>query len=79
MGDPRIMIVNAVSRGRRPGLQCKGAILRAIAVRDEARMRLASAALSPVFAYVSSSDGFYEDGSFIQHTRHPYAAGCAQR
>ena len=28
-----------------------------------------------VFAYVTSGDGFYRDGSFIQHNRHPYTAG----
>ena len=25
-----------------------------------------------MFAFVTSGDGFYVDGSFIQHTRHPY-------
>jgi hyaluronate lyase len=28
-----------------------------------------------VFAYVTTSDGFYRDGSFIQHGKHPYTAG----
>ena len=27
---------------------------------------------SSLFQYVTSGDGFYADGSFIQHTHHPY-------
>ncbi len=30
---------------------------------------------SSVFAYVTTGDGFYRDGSFIQHGKHPYTAG----
>ncbi len=36
---------------------------------------VAGAGASSVFAYVTSGDGFYRDGSFIQHGRHPYTAG----
>ena len=32
-------------------------------------------ALSPLFEYSVSGDGFYQDGSFIQHTNHPYTIG----
>ena len=55
VGDPRVMIVNTVSTGANRVWKCKGAILRAIAVRDAARLQLASDALSPVFAYVSAA------------------------
>ncbi len=75
VGDPRYMITTTVSTGANRVWKCKGAILRALAARDAARLRLASDALSPVFAYVTSGDGFYEDGSFIQHGRHPYTGG----
>jgi len=75
VSDPRIMITSTVSTGANRVWKCKGAILRAIAVRDGAKMKLASDALIPVFAYVVSGDGFYEDGSFIQHSRHPYTGG----
>lgn len=75
VGDPRYMIRTTVSTGANRVWKCKAAILRAIVAGDEARMQLASEALSPVFAYVTSRDGFYEDGSFIQHTRHPYTGG----
>ena len=36
---------------------------------------VAGSGASSVFTYVTTSDGFYRDGSFIQHTRHPYTAG----
>jgi hypothetical protein len=34
---------------------------------DSSKLTAASAAMSSVFPYVTSSDGFYTDGSFIQH------------
>ncbi|MBL8179431.1 MAG: polysaccharide lyase 8 family protein [Bryobacterales bacterium] len=75
VADPRIMITSTVSTGANRVWKCKAAILRAVAVRDEAKLKLSSDALDPVFAYVVSGDGFYEDGSFIQHGRHPYTGG----
>ncbi|HTM51525.1 MAG TPA: polysaccharide lyase 8 family protein [Bryobacteraceae bacterium] len=70
--NPAIMIVNTVSTGANRADKCKIAILRGILVRDAQKIRLGVNLLSPVFAYVTSGDGFYVDGSFIQHTRHPY-------
>ncbi len=54
--------------------------IRAVAVRgavvkDSAKLSAARDAFSELFEYVSSGDGFYTDGSFIQHTYHPYTAG----
>ena len=51
--------------------------------RDAAKVAAARDGLSDVagdggqnvFAYVTSGDGFYRDGGFIQHNRHPYTAG----
>ncbi|GAA3234387.1 polysaccharide lyase 8 family protein [Actinocorallia longicatena] len=40
--------------------------------RDAARMALARDAVTPVFPLVASGDGFYADGSFVQHTWVPY-------
>lgn len=73
--DPRVMIVSTVSTGANRVWKCSGAILRAIAVKDSPKLQLASASLSQVFAYVNAGDGFYPDGSFIQHGRHPYTGG----
>jgi hyaluronate lyase len=73
--DPRVMIVNRVSTGANRVWKCAGAVLRAIAVKDAVKLQLASDSLGAVFPYVTSGDGFYQDGSFIQHSRHPYTGG----
>ena len=70
--NPSVMIVSTVSTGANLADKCKIALLRGVLVKDAAKVALAVGALSPVFAYVTSGDGFYIDGSFIQHTRHPY-------
>jgi len=46
--------------------------IRGILGRNAAKLINARDGLSPVFPYVTSSDGFYTDGSFIQHGKHPY-------
>ncbi|TYB56434.1 polysaccharide lyase 8 family protein [Nonomuraea sp. PA05] len=51
---------------------CVVTLLRAMLDDDHARAALAVSALSPVFATVSEGDGFYRDGSFIQHSWVPY-------
>lgn len=55
--------------------KCKVVGLRGILVKDAAKIAQARDAVSSVFNYVTSGDGFYVDGSFIQHTKHPYTAG----
>ncbi|MFG3367679.1 polysaccharide lyase 8 family protein [Streptomyces sp. NPDC090032] len=54
---------------------CRGVILRGIVGKNPDKIALASKALAPVFPYVTSGDGFYTDGSFIQHTSIPYIGG----
>lgn len=49
--------------------------VRGIIVKDGAKVSAARDGLSDVFAYASSGDGFYRDGSFIQHTSNPYTGG----
>lgn len=49
--------------------------LRGVVVKDAAKLSAARDGLSGVFGYVSSGDGFYADGSFIQHEKHPYTGG----
>jgi hyaluronate lyase len=70
--DPKVMIVSTVSTGANLADKVKIALLRGVLVKDAAKIAMSVSALSPVFAYVTSGDGFYTDGSFIQHTRHPY-------
>ncbi|MBD2866964.1 CBM96 family carbohydrate-binding protein [Paenibacillus arenilitoris] len=50
-------------------------ILRGIIGKDGDKIQEGSGGLSAVFRYVQDGDGFYEDGSFIQHSYFPYAGG----
>ncbi|MDR8409888.1 polysaccharide lyase 8 family protein [Nonomuraea sp. 3-1Str] len=54
---------------------CTVMLLRAVLGADPDRAALAASALSPVLRYVEEGDGFYRDGSFIQHTYVPYQGG----
>lgn len=49
--------------------------VRGVVVKNSAKLAAARDAFSQLFQYVSSGDGFYTDGSFIQHTYFPYTAG----
>ncbi|MEO3810310.1 polysaccharide lyase 8 family protein [Sphaerisporangium sp. B11E5] len=51
---------------------CLVTLLRAMLGDDHGKAALAVAALAPVFPVTSEGDGFYRDGSFIQHTTIPY-------
>ncbi|MFZ3474486.1 polysaccharide lyase 8 family protein [Streptomyces sp. 4.24] len=47
---------------------CRVLALRGVVGGDDAKIALARDALSPVFPYVTTGDGLYRDGSFIQHS-----------
>ncbi|HEY1170878.1 MAG TPA: polysaccharide lyase family 8 super-sandwich domain-containing protein [Verrucomicrobiae bacterium] len=49
--------------------------VRGTVVKDGAKLIAARDAFSALFPYVTSGDGFYTDGSFLQHATHPYTAG----
>ena len=49
----------------------------ALLQNDAERILISRNMFIDVFDYVLSGDGFYTDGSFIQHGRHPYAGGYA--
>jgi hyaluronate lyase len=49
--------------------------IRGIIVKDPAKLLAARDAFSALFVYVKSGDGYYADGSFIQHRGHPYTGG----
>ncbi|MGW2017740.1 polysaccharide lyase 8 family protein [Streptomyces sp. NPDC001927] len=51
---------------------CRVVALRGVVGDNSAKITLARNALSPVFPYVTSGDGLYADGSFVQHTSVPY-------
>ncbi|WP_302557800.1 polysaccharide lyase family 8 super-sandwich domain-containing protein [Holdemania filiformis] len=47
-------------------------IKRAAFEGNSERLEHAQSCMAPLFTYVTSGDGFYKDGSFIQHTSIPY-------
>ncbi|YCK82744.1 polysaccharide lyase 8 family protein [Arthrobacter sp. D3-18] len=51
---------------------CQGIIVRSLAGEDPAKLNHAVAGLSQVWQYVTSGDGIFRDGSFIQHSTTPY-------
>lgn len=51
---------------------CKPVIIRSIVGEDSERLAHAVAALSEVWQYVDDGNGFYGDGSFLQHGTVPY-------
>lgn len=51
---------------------CHVLILRGVVGKSSAKIITGRNALSPVFPLVRDGDGFYADGSFIQHTYVPY-------
>lgn len=44
-------------------------VLHMVAIGDSDRMEYYSTSAAPLFEYVTSGDGMYRDGSFVQHTR----------
>ncbi|MFC7404654.1 polysaccharide lyase 8 family protein [Georgenia alba] len=48
---------------------------RAALANDDAKLVLARDGIAPALRLVTSGDGFYADGSFIQHENHPYTGG----
>ena len=54
---------------------CRGVALRAIILKDPVNLAFARDKLNTVFDYVTAGDGFYTDGSFIQHWYFAYNGG----
>lgn len=54
---------------------CANIALLGVATRDSQRLLAARDGFSDVFGYTESGDGFYRDGSFIQHERFAYTGG----
>ncbi len=55
--------------------RCQIIALRGILDKNEQEVTHARKELSPVFDYVTTGDGFYTDGSFIQHGKFAYTGG----
>ncbi|MEW2167686.1 polysaccharide lyase 8 family protein [Streptomyces sp. NPDC007084] len=70
--DSAVAAYTGTSTGANRVDLCRVLALRGVVGANAAKVALARDALSPVFPYVSSGDGLYPDGSFIQHTTVPY-------
>ncbi|MEK3883743.1 polysaccharide lyase family 8 super-sandwich domain-containing protein [Paenibacillus sp. PL2-23] len=55
--------------------KCRAYLFRALLLEDARGIAEARDALSPVFELAASGDGFYADGSFIQHKKFSYTGG----
>lgn len=55
--------------------QAYSVALRGMIVKNGTKISAARDSLSDIFPYVTSGDGFYRDGSFIQHGNFPYVGG----
>src|SRR5690606_37571392 len=51
---------------------CRAIAVRGILGTNDAKIARARDGLSDVFPYVTTGDGFYRDGSFVQHGSVPY-------
>lgn len=51
---------------------CQAVAIRGVVGKTSAKIVAARDGLSPVFDYVTTADGFYVDGSFVQHVDVPY-------
>jgi hyaluronate lyase len=61
-----------ISTGANLAWKAQVVTVRGVVVKDAVKLAAARDALSAVFPYVTSGDGFYADGSFIQHDATPY-------
>jgi hyaluronate lyase len=55
--------------------KCQVVGLSGILEKNTTKIAAGRDGVSPLFIYVTSGDGFYVDGSFIQHGKHPYNGG----
>lgn len=75
--DPTIRTMNGTSIevGANRVWKAQVAFYHGLIVKSSQKLEMARDALSDVLAYVDTGDGFYTDGSFIQHNKHPYTGG----
>jgi hyaluronate lyase len=76
--DSKVASYSGTSTGANRVDICRVLAVRGVLGKSSAKLAVARNALSPVFPYVRSGDGFYVDGSFIQHTCLPYTGSYGQ-
>ena len=55
--------------------QCSSMIMRGILSHNADKIQMGVDGIDSEFKYVTTHDGFYKDGSFLQHQWHPYTGG----
>lgn len=76
--DPGVMCIEdtpETSTGANRAWKCLVLAGCGILTRDMARLEKAAASIGDVFRFTRSGDGFYEDGSFVQHLKFAYNGG----
>lgn len=69
------VINNAAETGANRADKAQVLIIRGIVGKSGDKIAEGRDALSEIFTYVTSGDGYYTDGSFIQHNNIPYTGG----
>lgn len=73
-GDPTVYtFYNAVATGANRLDKALAVVVRGVLGKSSAKMVQGRDAMNQVYPYVTRGDGFYVDGSFIQHSNVPYA------
>ena len=72
MLDPHKGLPVKESTGANRVDMCQAVVVRSLLDSDATRLNRARAGLAPVWTLVLSGDGFYADGSMLQHTTVPY-------
>lgn len=73
-GDPTVAtFYNAVATGANRLDKAQVVVVRGVLGKSSAKVVQGRDAMNQVYPYVTSGDGFYVDGSFIQHANVPYA------
>jgi len=55
--------------------QCSSMILRGILSHNQDKIEMGVNGIDTEFKFVTAHDGFYKDGSYLQHQWHPYTGG----
>jgi len=73
--DKQILTLGTAATGANRLSQCALLAVGGIVKKDSSKIIYARDQISPTLKYVTVDDGFYEDGSFIQHHTVPYNSG----
>lgn len=70
--DKQVPGIGTAATGANRLDNCQAAIIGGIVQQNPARLKMGTDALATELVYSTIDDGFYKDGSFIQHHQYPY-------